>query len=418
MEHSRIIDSRDLRFFHEPAGQLTTLSGLYLNGYWANGRPSIVDAVIVDWMRSPFHRAHKGALMAVRPDEMAGQVARALLSRNNILADQIDDLLLGCAYPEGEQGYNVARLVSFLSGLPDTVPGATFNRLCGSSMEAIHVAAGKISTGSGNCFLVGGMESMSRVKRRGFNWCPHPGLEESYPEAYINMGITAENVADKYSISRIRQEEFALSSHEKSHLAQLEGNFENEICAIVHGEETIDSDGCIRPSSNLESMAGLNPVFKETGTVTAATSSPLTDGVAFCIVCSEGFAIENGLNPIARIVSTSVTGCPPELMGLGPIAASRLCLERAGWSIEDVDIWELNEAFSSQSLACIDELGIEMDRINLDGGAISLGHPLGASGARITCKAASLLNRTGKDKAVATMCIGGGMGIATALERY
>ena len=165
-------------------------------------------------------------------------------------------------------------------------------------------------------------------------------------------------------------------------------------------------------------MARLNPVFKESGTVTAATSSPLTDGVVFSIVCSENFAIENGLNPIARIVSTSVTGCPPELMGLGPIAASRLCVERAGWAIDDVDIWELNEAFSSQSLACIDELGIEMDKINLDGGAISLGHPLGASGARITCKAASLLNRTGKDKAVATMCIGGGMGIATAIERY
>ena len=162
-----------------------------------------MDAVIVDWMRSPFHRAHKGELKEVRPDEMAGQVARALLARNNIPAKQIDDLLLGCAYPEGEQGYNVARLVSFLSGLPDTVPGATFNRLCGSSMEAIHVAVGKISTGSGNCFLVGGMESMSRVKRRGFNWSPHPGLEDSFPEAYINMGITAENVADKYSINRI-----------------------------------------------------------------------------------------------------------------------------------------------------------------------------------------------------------------------
>ena len=369
-------------------------------------------------IRDSFHRAHKGGLKEVRPDEMAGQVARALLSRNNISGKQIDDLLLGCAYPEGEQGYNVARLVSFLSGLPDTVPGATFNRLCGSSMEAIHVAVGKISTGSGNCFLVGGMESMSRVKRRGFNWSPHPGLEDSFPEAYINMGITAENVADKYSINRIRQEEFALSSHQKSHFAHLEGYFINEICPIVHGEETIDSDGCIRPSSNLQSMAGLNPVFKESGTVTAATSSPLTDGVAFSIVCSESFAIENGLNPIARIVATSVTGCPPELMGLGPIAASRLCLERAGWSIEDVDIWELNEAFSSQSLACIDELGIEMDKINLDGGAISLGHPLGASGARITCKAASLLNRTGKNKALATMCIGGGMGIATALERY
>ena len=374
-------------------------------------------AVIVDWMRSPFHRAHKGELKDVRPDEMAGQVARALLSRNNLDTNLIDDLLLGCAYPEGEQGYNVARLVCFLSGLPETVPGATFNRLCGSSMEAIHVATSKISSGSGDCFLVGGMESMSRVKRRGFNWSPHPGLEETYPQAYINMGITAENVAENYSISRIRQEEFALISHQKSHNAQLEGYFDTEISPIVHDGVIIETDGCVRASSSLESMARLNPVFKESGTVTAATSSPLTDGVTFAIVCSEKFAIENNMAPIAKIVSTAVTGCPPELMGLGPIAASQKCLERAGWSVDDVDIWELNEAFSSQSIACIDELGIDIDKVNIDGGAISLGHPLGASGSRITCKAASLLVRTGQNKAIATMCIGGGMGIATALER-
>ena len=377
-----------------------------------------MDVVIVDWMRSPFHRAHKGELKGVRPDEMAGQVARALLSRNNITKTQLEDILLGCAYPEGEQGYNIARLVGFLTGLPDTVPGSTFNRLCGSSMEAIHVATAKISAGWGECFLVGGMESMSRVKRRGFNWSPHPELEESYPEAYINMGITAENVAEKYSIDRVRQEEFALESHKKSALAQQNGYLNTEICPIIVGDKKVKSDGCIRPTSNLESMAALNPVFQESGTVTAATSSPLTDGVTFAIVCSERFATSNGLTPIARIVSTSVTGCPPDLMGLGPITASHLCMERAGWTTKDVDIWELNEAFSSQSLACIDELGIDIEKVNLDGGALSLGHPLGASGARITCKAASLLQRTGKSKAIATMCIGGGMGIATALERY
>ena len=377
-----------------------------------------MDVVIVDWMRSPFHRAHKGELKDVRPDEMAAQVARALLSRNNVTETEIEDILLGCAYPEGEQGYNVARLVGFLTGLPDTVPGSTFNRLCGSSMEAIHVASAKISAGWGECFLVGGMESMSRVKRRGFNWSPHPKLEDSFPQAYINMGITAENVAEKYSIDRIRQEKFALESHKKSAFAQQNGFLDSEICPIIIGDGEVKSDGCIRPTSNLESMAGLNPVFKESGTVTAATSSPLTDGVTFAIVCSERFATKNNLTPIARIVSTSVTGCPPDLMGLGPIAASQLCMERAGWTTNDVDIWELNEAFSSQSLACIDELGIDIEKVNLDGGAISLGHPLGASGARITCKAASLLQRTGKNKAIATMCIGGGMGIATALERY
>ena len=377
-----------------------------------------MDVVIVDWMRSPFHRAHKGELKDVRPDEIAGQVARALLSRNNIPETEIEDILLGCAYPECEQGYNVARLVGFLTGLPDTVPGSTFNRLCGSSMEAIHVATAKISAGWGECYIVGGMESMSRVKRRGFHWSPHPRLEKSYPQAYINMGITAENVAEKYSIERIRQEKFALESHKKSYFAQQNGLFDTEICPINIGDVEVKSDGCIRHTSNLESMGRLNPVFKESGTVTAATSSPLTDGVTFAIVCTEMFATENNLTPIARIVSTSVTGCPPDLMGLGPIAASKLCMERAGWTTKDVDIWELNEAFSSQSLACIDELGIDIEKVNLDGGAISLGHPLGASGARITCKAASLLQRTGKNKAIAAMCIGGGMGIATALERY
>ncbi len=375
-------------------------------------------AVIVDWMRSPFHRAHKGELKGVRPDDIASQVAKKLLSRNNLDPSLIDDIILGCAYPEGEQGYNLGRFVGLLAGLPESVPGTTINRLCGSSMQAIHTATGNILAGWGDCFLVGGVESMSRVKRRGFNWSPNPNLEQSFPEAYINMGLTAENVAELYSITREKQEIFAVSSHQKSHAAAEAGFFDEEICPIIFDDKSIVNDGCIRPSTNLESMAKLGAVFKEEGTVTAATSSPLTDGATFAIVCSEKFAISNNLIPIATVVSSAVTGCSPSLMGLGPIMATKLCLERANWNIDDVDIFELNEAFSSQSIVCIDELGINTDKVNLDGVAISLGHPLGASGARITCKAASLLERTGKNRAIATMCIGGGMGIATALERY
>jgi acetyl-CoA acyltransferase len=377
-----------------------------------------VKAVIVDWMRSPFHRAHKGELKGVRPDDIAAQVAKKLLSRNNIDPFLIDDIILGCAYPEGEQGYNLGRFVGLLAGLPDSVPGTTINRLCGSSMQAIHTATGNIIAGWGECFLVGGVESMSRVKRRGFNWSPNPILEDKFPEAYINMGLTAENVAELYSVSREKQEHFALLSHQKSHSAAKEGHFDAEICPINIADQVIANDGCIRSSTNLESMARLSPVFKEDGTVTAATSSPLTDGASFAIICSEKFAISNNLTPIATVVSTAVTGCSPDLMGLGPIMATNLCLERANWEINDVDIFELNEAFSSQSIACMEELKISPDKVNLDGGAISLGHPLGASGARITCKAASLLVRTGKKRAIATMCIGGGMGIATALEAY
>jgi len=377
-----------------------------------------VKAVIVDWMRSPFHRAHKGSLKDVRPDEIAGQVAKSLLSRNNIESSDIDDLLLGCAYPEGEQGYNLGRIITYLGGLPNSVPGATFNRLCGSSMQTILTAAANIESGWGDCFLCGGVESMTRIKRRGFNWSPHPELEIKFPEAYINMGLTAENVAESYSISRESQEEFALHSHIKSNFAQQSGHFIDEISPIIVDNSVIDSDGCIRPNTNLESMASLKPVFKEGGSVTAATSSPLTDGAVFALVCSEDFAISNNLQPLARIVSGAVTGCPPELMGLGPIEATKLCLSRAGWEIGDVDIFELNEAFSSQSLACIDELKIDLNKVNLDGGALSIGHPLGASGARITGKAASLLQRTNTNRAIATMCIGGGMGIAIALEKY
>ena len=372
-------------------------------------------AVIVDWMRSPFHRAHKGKLSETRPDELLGQVTKSLLDRNPINIGDIDDIIVGCAYPEGEQGYNIGRLVTFLGGLPDKVPGMTINRLCGSSMQAILVAASNIESGWGDCFLCGGIESMSRVKRRGFNWSPHPELEREFPDAYINMGITAENVAEKWNISRSSQEEFALDSHMKSIYARDNGYFKSEICPITSDDGVIDEDGCIRDTS-LESMSKLNPVFRNNGSVTAATSSPLTDGAVCMLVCSSEFAEKNGLEPLARIVTSAVTGCPPNMMGIGPISSTQKALERSGWHINDIDVFEINEAFSSQSIAVINELSIDYQKVNIDGGAISIGHPLGASGARIVGKAASILNRTNSERAISTMCIGGGMGITIVLE--
>ena len=372
-------------------------------------------AVIVDWMRSPFHRAHKGKLSEIRPDELLGQVTKSLLDRNPINLGEIDDIIVGCAYPEGEQGYNIGRLVTFLGGLPDKVPGMTINRLCGSSMQAILVAASNIESGWGDCFLCGGIESMSRIKRRGFNWSPHPDLEREFPEAYINMGITAENVAETWNISRSSQEEFALDSHMKSIYARDNGYFKSEICPITSDDGVIDEDGCIRDTS-LESMSKLNPVFRDNGSVTAATSSPLTDGAVCMLVCSSEFAEKNGLEPLAKIVTSAVTGCPPNMMGIGPISSTQKALERSGWHIDDIDVFEINEAFSSQSIAVINELSIDYQKVNIDGGAISIGHPLGASGARIVGKAASILNRTNSERAIATMCIGGGMGITIVLE--
>lgn len=375
-------------------------------------------AVIVDWLRSPFHRAHKGELANVRPDEMAGQVIRQLMERNDISGSMIDDLILGCAYPEGEQGYNLGRLLTFLGELPNTVPGATINRLCGSSMQAILSAAAHIEVGSGDCILVGGVESMSRIQRRGFNWSPSPELEDKFPDAYIGMGVTAENVAKKWNQTRLQHEQFALSSHHKAASAQTNGLFKNEIATIENNDIIISEDGCIRGNTTLESMAKLNPAFGENGIVTAATSSPLTDGAVFMIVCSEEFAEKNKLKPMARIVAGAVTGCSPEIMGIGPIEATKKVLNKANWEVDDVDLFELNEAFSSQSLAVIEELKIKPEIVNLHGGALAIGHPLGASGARITGKAASLLQSTGLKRAVATMCIGGGMGISIALEKF
>ena len=370
---------------------------------------------IVGYCRTPFHRAHRGELKDVRPEDLTAAVIREVVERTEIPTESVEDLMLGCAYPEGEQGLNLGRISAYMSGLPYSIPGMTTNRLCGSSMQVIHTAAGSIAMGSGDTFICAGVETMSRVQRGGFNRTLHPDIESQFPDAYIGMGMTAENLAKSHQISRRNQELFAASSHEKAISAQERGYFEDEIVSVGG----VSLDGCMR-APNLEKMAELKPAFVESGTVTAATSSPLTDGASAMLVCSEEFAISHGLKPLASILSTAVSGVPPEIMGYGPVPSSQKALQRAGLSMDDLDVIELNEAFSAQSLACMQDMDLEMEdeRINIDGGALSIGHPLGASGCRITGKSASLLQRLNSDYALATMCIGGGMGIATVLERW
>ena len=374
------------------------------------------NVVIAGYARSPFTLAGKGELKKVRPDEMAAIVVKGLVERTGVNADDIEDLILGCAFPEAEQGLNMARLVGFMADLPLTVGGVTVNRFCGSSMYAIHMAAGAIRMNAGEVFICAGVESMTRVPIMGYNPMPHPGLYERYPEAYISMGETAENVATKYQITRAAQEAFAVESQKRAAKAQVAGNLDDEIIPIPSKDGIVDKDGCIRPESTADALAELKPAFDENGTVTAGTSSPLTDGAAATLVCSEDYAEKNGLTPLARIKSIAVAGCRPEIMGIGPVPASRKALERAGLTIADIDIAEVNEAFSAQALASLGDLGLDGGRVNIDGGAIALGHPLGATGARITGKAASLLVREGGAYALSTQCIGGGQGIATVLE--
>ncbi len=376
-----------------------------------------MSTVIAGYARSPFTPAGRGALARTRPDDIAATVVNGLLQKLDIDPALIEDIIVGTAFPEAEQGFNLARMITFLTELPETVPGVTINRFCGSSMQAIHDAAGRIAMGAGEAFIAGGIESMSRIPMTGFNPMPNPKLAEEAPEALISMGITAENLAVKYEIDREAQEAFAIESQARASAAREGGSFSEEIVPIETSDGIVDADGCIRPDTDAETLAGLKPAFDSTGSVTAGTASPLTDGAAFVLVCSDEFAKQHGLRPLARIVSTAVSGCAPEIMGIGPVEATNKALERAGLTLDDIDIIELNEAFAAQSLAVIEELGLDQSKVNIDGGAIALGHPLGASGARITGKAASLLQRSGAKRALATMCVGGGQGIATILER-
>jgi acetyl-CoA acyltransferase len=373
------------------------------------------NAVIAGYLRSPFHFAGKGAFARVRPDDLLAQVVQGLLAKTGVPGADIEDLMVGCAMPEGEQGLNIARLAGLLAGLPESVAGTTVNRFCGSSMQAIHMAAGAIGLDSGEAFIAAGIESMTRIPMGGFNPLPHPKLA-AQTAAYMSMGETAENLARKYKIPRDRQEKLAVDSHARAAAAEAAGKFADELVAITAGNERIEKDGCIRPGADLKILADLKPAFEEKGTVTAGTSSPLTDGASAVLVVSEDYAKAHGLKPMARIKAAAVAGCAPELMGIGPVISTRKALKRAGLTIKDIDVVELNEAFAVQALACIDDLGLDWARTNIDGGAIAIGHPLGATGARITGKAAAIMSREGKGLALSTQCIGGGQGITTILE--
>lgn len=374
----------------------------------------MTSVVIAGYARSPFHFAKKGALIDVRPDDLAAQTVKGLVARSGLDARLIEDLIMGCAYPEAEQGMNLARITGFLAGLPETVAGATVNRFCGSSMTAIHFAAGQIQLGAGDAFICAGVESMTRVPMGGFNVSPNPRLVAQFPQAYMPMGQTAEIVAERFGISRADQEAMAVDSHAKAARAREQGLLAAEIVPVDTPNGVVDEDGCIRPGTSLEALAQLKPAFG--GSVTAGTASPLTDGAAAVLVCSEDFARANGLDILARVKAVAVVGCPPDIMGMGPLYATRKLLDRAGLRMADIDLVEINEAFSSQALACLRGLELDIDRVNLHGGALAIGHPLGATGARITGKAAALLKETGGRYAVATQCIGGGQGVATLLE--
>tara|TARA_B100000886_G_C20415340_1_gene489032 strand:- start:668 stop:1807 length:1140 start_codon:yes stop_codon:yes gene_type:complete len=374
------------------------------------------NAVIVGYKRSPFTMARKGEMAEVRPEDILSQTINSLMQETKINKDDIEDIITGCAYPEGAQGNNIAKIVSFMTNMPEHVAGMTVNRWCGSSMQAIHDATGAIAINSGDVFICCGVESMTFIPMNGLTYDPHPQLNKDNPNVYMSMGITAENVAKKFDISRKEQQEFAISSHKKANEARESKKLQDEIVSIQHGENNINIDGGIRPNTTQEILDGLKLVFDANGTVTAGTASPLTDGASAVLVCEEEYAKNNNLNILARIKSTAVVGCPPELMGLGPINATKKALKRANLTINDIDIVELNEAFASQSLACIKELEMDQNKINLHGGAIALGHPLGATGSRITGKVASLIRDNDKKYGLATQCIGLGQGIATVLE--
>lgn len=384
-------------------------------------------AVIVAFVRTPFAKAveptsgstKQGKLAHIMPDEMLVQLVRELINRTGINPADVETLLTGCVHQEAEQGLNMARLVVLHpeSGLPRSVGGVTIDRFCGSSMHVIADAKNAILAGEADVMICTGVQSISRVPMAGWNPLLNPHIYDGNAKGFLNMGITAENLASRYQISRKAQEEFALNSHQKAAKAQEAGAFKSEIIPVGG----LDYDDGIRKETSLEQMAGLKPAFQKDGSVTAATSSPHTDGAVAVLVTSEEYALKHKLPILAKIKAFAGSGCEPEIMGIGPVEAIKKVLKRAELSISDIDVFELNEAFAAQCLAVLQEmekqgLPIPIEKLNIDGGAIAMGHPLGASGARITGKAANILQRTGKRYALATMCIGGGQGVALVLE--
>jgi len=388
------------------------------------------EAVIVSAVRTAVGKAPRGRLKNTRPEDMAVAVIKEALARVPALDPaEIDDMIFGCAFPEAEQGMNVTRLLALKAGLPDTVPGVTVNRFCSSGLEAVAIAATRIMAGFAEVYLAGGVESMSLVPMGGNKAMPDPELISLRPEAYMGMGFTAENVAMRYQVSREDQDAFAVASHRKAAAAIAAGRFKEEIVPltvvdkywqggkIVERRSVFDTDEGVRPDTSLEALARLKPAFRLGGTVTAGNSSQTSDGAACLVLMSGRKAAALGLKPLAVFRSYAVGGCPPEIMGMGPSVAIPKALKLAGLNKEQIDLFELNEAFASQALACIRLLELDQEKINPNGGAIALGHPLGCTGAKLTTTLLHEMQRRNARYGVVSMCIGGGMGAAGVFER-
>lgn len=383
------------------------------------------DAVIVAAARTPVGKAKRGSLVTVRPEEMAAAVIKELLERASPLQpEDVDDLLIGCAFPEGQQGMNLARLIGFQAGLPVEVPAETINRFCSSGIQSIAHAAQAISAGHIQVAIAGGVESMSMVPMTGFNFAPSPTLAAEYPEAFTSMGLTAENVAKAYKITRKEQDEFSLLSHQRALEAVTSGHFDPQLVPLEvtrvtpEGEQTFlfERDEGPRADTSLEALANLRPAFKEGGTVTAGNSSQMSDGAAGVVIMSRARAKELGLKPLVRFVSYAVVGVPPEIMGIGPVEAVPKVLDLTGLSLADMGLIELNEAFAAQSIAVYRELDLDPEITNVNGGAIALGHPLGCTGAKLTTQMIHEMKHREVKLGLVTMCIGGGMGAAGIFE--
>lgn len=389
------------------------------------------EVVIVAAKRTPCGKANKGSLRFTRPDTMMGEIIKDLLKHSpGVESEMIEDVIVGCAFPEGSQGMNVARQSAFLGGLPDSVPGVTVNRFCSSGLQTIAMAAERIMAGGAEIIVAGGVESMSQVPMGGVSFQPNPTLADERPEVYISMGLTAENVADKYDVSREDQDKFALKSHQKAVKAWEEGYFNEQITPIdvIHKyvtsngemaeeEFTFSKDEGPRKDTSLDALSGLNAAFKQGGSVTAGNSSQMNDAASGVLIMSREKADELGLKPLARYHGFSVAGVAPEIMGIGPVEAIPKVLKQTGLSLDDIDLIELNEAFAAQSLAVIREAGLDSEKVNISGGAIAMGHPLGCTGAKLTTQIIHDLHRLDKQFGMVTMCIGGGMGAAGIFER-
>ena len=379
------------------------------------------EAVIVSAVRTPFGRARKGRLVDIRADDLAAIAIRGALARVPALdLALVEDVILGCAFPEGEQGFNLARPASALAGIPNTAGGVTVNRFCASALQALNMAAQAIGQGAQDVVVAAGVESMTRVPMGGFNPSYHPKLAQpaaGYPCAYVPMGITAENVAERYGVSREEQDAFALRSHQRALAARDAGRFTEVLAITLPDGSVVDRDEGPRRDTSAERLAALEPAFIKGGTVTAGNSSPLTDGATAAVLMSAERARDLGLTPLARVRAIAVAGVDPEVMGIGPIPATRKALARAGMTMADVDAVHLNEAFASQSIVVQRELGIPEDRLNVHGGAIAIGHPLGCSGIRLVAQLLSELTAVDGTIGIATLCVGGGQGVATIIER-